>query len=185
MKDLIFAQCHKWEYEKGITNNPLDTGGATNDGITYKHYLAYCFEVLGIQPTFEHFKNMTQTEIIKFYERVWVRMGCHLIQNQVLAGCVFDFGFNSGNGKRETQEVLQGLGFSIDADNVFGPKTIATLNYAYRAFGADLVDMILIKRLSYVQEVVFKRNNQIAFIQGWFNRVQDWRNFAKKYLPYK
>jgi lysozyme family protein len=185
MKDLVLKQTYKWEYDKGVTNNPNDTGGATNDGITYTHYQQYCQEVLGIMPHYEHFKAMSFADIMKFYNRVWVRLGCDKIKNEVLAGLCFDFAFNSGNGKREIQEVLQRLGYKIQADNVFGPQTIMTLNQAFEAYKADLIDLILIARLTYVSELVYTRRNQVTFIQGWFNRIADWRLFAKQHLQYK
>jgi lysozyme family protein len=185
MKDLVLKQTYKWEYDKATTNHPDDTGGLTNDGITYDHYQRYCKELLGIDPNYDHFKKMPYADIMKFYNRVWVRLGCDKIKNEALAGLCFDFAFNSGFGKREIQEVLQRLGYRIQADNVFGPQTILTLNQAFDAHGADLVDMILIARLTYVAELVYMRRNQMTFIQGWFNRIADWRVFAKSFLPYK
>jgi lysozyme family protein len=177
--ELIFQQTWKWEYEKGITDNPNDHGGKTNDGITFDHYSRHCQEVLGRPPQYSHFLTMSMTEIFKFYQRIWQRMGCHMIKNSVLAGICFDFGFNSGNAKREIQEVLQKLGYKIAADNVFGPATLAALNHAYSVYGEDLIDLIFIARLNYMSELAYREQSQITFIKGWFNRVADWRIFSK------
>lgn len=182
MKELIFKQTWKWEYERGISDNPNDKGGATNDGITYDHYTRYCMDVLGITPSYTHFLTMSMVEIFKFYQRIWERMGCHMIRNQVLAGICFDFGFNSGNGKREIQEVLQKLNYKIDADNVFGPATLSALNHAFFVHGEKLIDLILVARLTYMADLVYRDMTQIGFIKGWFNRVADWRIFSKTYL---
>lgn len=181
IRTLIFAKTHEWEYEKGISDNKFDKGGKTNDGITYNHYNAYCFEVLGRQPTYEHFITMPKADIMEFYVRVWKRMSLDGIGNTLLAGICFDFGFNSGFAKREIQEVLQQLGYKIEADNVFGPKTISCLNDAYKKYGFGLADLILSARLYYVTSLVYKDETQFAFLKGWFNRIMDFRAFVLKY----
>jgi lysozyme family protein len=177
--EVIFSKTHQWEYEKGITDHKLDKGGKTNDGITLGHYNAYCMEVLGRKPTDEHFLSMTKAEILKFYARVWQRMGCNKIENPLLGGICFDFGFNSAFAKREIQEVLQGLGYKIQADNVFGPVTIAALNHAHRQYKYGLLDLIFAARISYVSSLVYREYDQIAFLKGWLNRIFDWRELAK------
>ena len=185
MKELIFAQTLKWEAEKGISDNPNDLGGATNDGITYKHYQAYCMEVLGIVPSFAHFKAMKPQEIMKFYDRIWRRLGLDGVENKVLAGNCFDFAFNSQYGKREIQFVLRDLGYTlIIVDNVFGPATVKALNDAFKQYGTDLIDMILMRRLNYLYNFIIRMPNQIEFVKGWMNRVTDWREFSKEHLDY-
>lgn len=175
---VFFSKTYQWEYEKGITDNKLDKGGKTNDGITLSHYNAYCQEVLGRAPSYEHFVAMPKEDILKFYGRVWRRMGCDKIDNPLLAGICFDFGFNSGFAKREIQEVLQRLGFKITADNVFGNQTVTALNTAYKLHGYGLIDLIFAARITYVSELVYRENSQIAFLKGWLNRIMDWREFV-------
>jgi lysozyme family protein len=176
----IFSQTLKWEREIGTSNNPNDKGGWTNDGITYKHYIAWCYQVLGRMPSDEHFKSMTAEEIQKFYKRIWERLGCQNIDNILLATVCFDFCFNSAFGKREIQEVLQKLNYSITADNVFGQQTYAALNTAFKKYGYDLIDLILIYRLQYVSELVYSEISQMTFIKGWTNRIFDLRSHVQK-----
>lgn len=176
--DIIFSKTYQWEYEKGISNHKNDLGGKTNDGITYDHYLAYCLPVLRRKPTPEHFESLTKGEIMQFYARVWLRMGCDQINNPVLAGICFDFGFNSGFAKREIQEVLIQLGYKIQADNIFGPQTIQALNHAHKLYRYNLIDLILSARLTYVTELCYRNITQLDFLKGWFNRIMDWRQFA-------
>lgn len=174
----IFNQTYKWEYEKGISDNQNDKGGKTNDGITYKHYTAYCQQVLGRSPSYEHFLSMSKDDVMKFYNRVWLRMGCDKIQNIILAGVCFDFGFNSEFAKREIQEVLQGLGYKIVADNIFGNQTITALNDAFNKYQYGLIDLILSARIAYVSSLVYKEISQLEFLKGWLNRIISWREYA-------
>jgi lysozyme family protein len=167
MHDTIFKQTLKWEIEKGTTNNPLDTGGWTNDGITYVFYQNLCRTVLGVSPNKVHFATLTAAEVQAFYTYIWKYCRLDEVENMIVAGCCFDFAFNSGFGKREIQKVLQTYGFKLRADNVFGNISIGILNKAVQERGALKVCLdILDARQRYIESLIEKRPSQEVFRKG-------------------
>ncbi|WP_202115095.1 glycosyl hydrolase 108 family protein [Gilliamella sp. Pas-s27] len=54
------------KHEGGYVNNPNDSGGATNKGIAWNTWVSYAKQDLGIEPTLENLKKLTdeQAEII-------------------------------------------------------------------------------------------------------------------------
>lgn len=173
----ILNQVLKWEREKGVSNDPADLGGLTNDGITYENYERLAREVLNIAPTVQHFKSMSASEILRFYERSYTRLRMNQLSHPKLRAVAFDFMFNSGFGCREIQEVCNEMGEAIATDNRFGPQTIGALNRLYAIHGDSLIELIIAHRITYVKSLVFRMPNQIRFIRGWMNRIVDLRQF--------
>lgn len=183
--DKIFEQSYACEYEKGTSNAKNDKGGLTNDGITWDNYFARCKIVLNRRPTKAHFKALTKAEIKAFYRYIWDLMQLDNIKSPVVAGICFDFALNSKYGKREIQEVLHDdyQYTRVKADNIFGPITIAAINYAVSQFGSKRVATdILDKRQRYLNSLVKADKTQENFINGWTNRVESWRDFTAKWL---
>lgn len=183
--DKIFEQSYKWEVENGISNNPNDMGGATNDGITWETYLARCQIILNRRPTKANFLKLTKKEVKAFYFYIWKIVKCDQIENTAVAGACFDFALNSEFGKREIQEVLRDdYGYTqVKADNIFGPVTIGAINYAVKQFGAKRVTGdIFDKREAYLRDLVKRKPSQQGFADGWTNRIESWRDFTNKII---
>ena len=179
LTDEIFKQAMKWEFEKGISNNPNDKGGPTNDGVTWAHYQENCERVLNRLPTWKHFITMTAAEIRQFYARIWDKVNCDGIENAAVAFACFDFSVNSKWGKREIQRVLLAQGYDLKADNYFGPVTIAAINdNVFEHGAASLINAIYDARERYLKSLVVGDVTQQEFEKGWFNRVRDGRTFA-------
>lgn len=183
MLDSIFQQSLKWEQEKGLSNDPVDKGGLTNDGITWAHYNLLCLKVLKIKPTKEHFTQLREKEIKAFYQYSWNLLGIDDIQNTAVAAVCFDFALNSQFAKREIQKVLIEFDYKLYADNAFGPITIVALNNATAKYGAKrVVAAIMDAREAYLRSLVKRDKTQKKFLKGWLNRVNDWRVFAEKMI---
>ena len=179
MLETIFKQALKWEQEVGLTNDPADKGGVTNDGITWEHYFALCKRILNVVPTLAHFKTLTEVEVHAFYAYSFAEINCDKITNTVVAAVCFDFALNSLYGKREIQRLLKGLGYTLNADNEFGPVSISAINRATETMGAAaFVNAIMDRRVAYVQQIVKRDSTQKKFLAGWLNRIADWRNWA-------
>lgn len=179
MESKYFEQSYKWEAEKGLSDNEADKGGITNDGITWKRYEQVCKRVLGVKPTRERFEQLTKQEIKQFYDYSFKQIGFDKIDNKVVAAVCFDFALNSAFGKREIQKVLQGMGYILKADNIFGPVTLRILNRAVRIEGAyNVCWAILVARQRYVESLVVKDESQRVFLKGWTNRIEDWKQFV-------
>lgn len=180
MLDIVFKQVLKWEQEVGNSDALEDTGGLTNDGITWTHYFALCKKVLGKEPSTAHFNSLAENEVRAFYTYSFELINCHLIEDEVVAAVCFDFAKNSLFGKRDIQRLLKKIGYKLNADNVFGKISIAAINDAASVLGASqFVDMILDSRTAYVENIVVRKSSQKRFLRGWLNRIADWRTWAQ------
>ncbi len=179
--EVIFKQVLKWEAEKGLTNDPDDAGGLTNDGLTWKHYYLLCKRVLNIEPSLAHFEAMPKADISAFYWYSYKESNCAAIEDKLVGAVCFDFAVNSKFAKREIQRLLREVGYDLNADNVFGPLSIAAINQATKRFGTvAFCKMILDKRTMYVNGLVKRKSSQKKFLKGWLNRINDWREFVAK-----
>jgi len=148
------------DIEGGWTDDPDDTGGATNRGITLAVYADHL--KLPITPDLKNRLryDLTQAEIEDVYKvRYWNKVrGNDLPVGLDLA--VFDWGVNSGPHRAIThlQTVL-----GVTVDGVFGKQTMA----AVRAkMGTKLIVKYIDNRLEYLKT----RPNYWKFKGGWVKR---------------
>ena len=148
------------EIEGGYSNHPQDRGGPTNHGIT--------------QRTYDNWRTTTGKEkrmvdLIDDYEvsaiyhdDYWVPCNCEQLP-EPLSIAVFDMAVNSGtwNAKLTLQRAL-----NVKADGIIGPVTLraakATPNVTLR---------FLEKRGAFIQEILYARPGQVAFLEGWIKRL--------------
>lgn len=117
--------------EGGFTDDPADTGGLTNMGITHE-VLA---EWRGRPVTRADMLALTKDEAIAIYHaRYWRPLECDLLPVPVDM-CVFNRGVNSGirSGAKALQIILNDLGAGITVDGDIGNETID----AVKRFPAD------------------------------------------------
>ena len=109
-------------YEGGFVDNPDDPGGATNKGITLETFRAYARPLLGIAPTLDNLRNMTDQQAEKIYRReYWDAVHGDQILNQDLAEMICDFYVNAGdNAILVLQRVIDHLkkGRPLQADGL-------------------------------------------------------------------
>ena len=146
------------EHEGGYSNDPLDTGGETNFGISKRAY-----------PD-EDIKNMTPERASFLYKRdYWDLCRCGDIPG-FLGFFVFDSAVNQGPGVaiRILQESL-----GVTVDGVIGPKTLeAAKSATLKGTGITFVSRRCQR---------YAINPQLArFGLGWFRRVADGLYFAAK-----
>jgi lysozyme family protein len=182
MQSEILEQSYKWEV--GFDTDPDDLGGATKDGITFEHFRANAAKVLGKPPLWRIFISMSKEDILKFYERIYIRVQCDKIQHPAIAAACFDFALNSANGKREIQEVLRDeFNKPIAIDNIFGTQTVGALNQVTAAVSAvHLLKSIMDKRQKYVEDLTIIKPSQKKFLDGWMHRINDMRLFCQKLI---
>lgn len=135
--------------EGGYTNNPNDSGGPTNFGITLADYRKY----INKSGTASDVKNMTVAEAKAIYKpKYWDALGCDSLESGVDYS-VFDYGVNSGLGR--PKKVLQR----------FGSKK-----------GNDLIDAINDERMIFLQGIGSGKNS--VFMAGWTARVKRVRSYS-------
>ena len=158
------------KHEGGFVNDPDDPGGATNKGITFATFKRYAKNLLGVEPTLQNLKNLTDEQAAKIYKkRYWDRIRGDEITDQNLANIVFDFYVNAGgNAAKLFQRVINQLGGSIVIDGGIGPVTIKALN----KLDKKKVYMLYKKgRADYYHRICERNPRLRKFLKGWLNRV--------------
>lgn len=160
------------KHEGGFVNDPVDPGGATNKGVTMETFQSCAKRYLGIEPTLENLKALTDAQAGKIYKPLyWDKIRGDEIEPQELANIVFDFQVNAGaNASKLLQRVLNDLGAKppLAVDGAIGSTTMAALTSmdqteVYRRYKQGRID--------YYEDLVAKRPALGKFLKGWLNRV--------------
>jgi len=177
-----------FDHEGGFVDDPVDLGGATNKGITFNTFKAYAEEDLGIEPTLENLKKLTNDQAAIIYKkRYWDVIHADEIKNGSIAYSLYDFFVNAGyNAIKEMQQALLELGYKITVDGIIGEETIKAIN---NVDSRKLFDKFKEKRLNYYKNLVnisvenyknihpdateeeLLKSTQKKFEKGWINRV--------------
>jgi len=155
------------KHEGGYVNDPLDSGGMTNLGVTKRVWE----EFVGHPVSEADMRALTPEIIAPMYKmKYWNSSYCEVLPKG-LDYVVFDFAVNAGTG-RSVKTLQQAIG--CVADGVIGPKTMAAIN------DAEPKDLIAKSdaRADFYQGIVARKPDQARFIKGWLNRVEDARKLA-------
>ncbi|MDF3980464.1 glycosyl hydrolase 108 family protein [Luteibacter sp. PPL201] len=160
-------------HEGGFVNDPADPGGATNKGVTLGTFRLYAKSLLGVEPTLDNLRALTDEQAGKIYKKqYWDAIGGDAIRNQSLADIVFDFQVNAGNrSARLLQTVLNQLGAAppLVVDGVVGKGTIVAVNTAR---SADVFNRFKQGRKDYYTQLAAQKPSLAKFLKGWLNRVE-------------
>ena len=158
-------------YEGGYSNNPNDSGGETNFGITHLTYDSW--RIKNNLPK-QSVKLITQDEVSNIYKTMyWDKCYCDLLPNK-LDLVIFDFGVNAGPS-RSVQRLQKILG--VVQDGSIGPKSLAAIT----SLPIDqLITSCLEDRKHYYQSIVEMNPKNTVFLKGWLNRVEALRQFISK-----
>jgi len=165
-----FDECLKriLKHEGGYSNDPLDSGGRTNLGVTQRVWE----EFVGHSVTEADMKALTPQKVGSMYKlKYWNPSYCEVLPKG-LDYVVFDFAVNAGTG-RSVKTLQQAIG--CVADGVIGPKTMAAINDANPK---DLIAKFSDARADFYQGIVARKPDQARFIRGWLNRVEESRKLA-------
>jgi len=156
------------KHEGGYVNDPLDSGGMTNLGVTKRVWE----EFVGHPVSEADMRALTPEIIAPMYKmKYWNSSYCEVLPKG-LDYVVFDFAVNAGTG-RSVKTLQQAIG--CVADGVIGPKTMAVINDAEPK---DLIAKFSDARADFYQGIVARKPDQARFIKGWLNRVEDARKLA-------
>jgi len=166
-----------FENEGGYVNNPNDKGGPTNKGIAWNTWQQYAKQDLGIEPTLENLKNITEEQASKIYnKRYWEPRGFCKIKNAKIALMIYDWTITSGSiPDKKVQELLVNeFGQNIAIDGAIGSKTIEAINSVTDQ--DKLLNRIAEIRKNFYYNLAYDsngkpKNGQDIFYKGWINRV--------------
>ena len=154
-------------FEGGYVDDPDDPGGETNKGVTMAVFRDCSHGLLGIRPTSETLKSLTDAQAgILYKARYWDLLHGDAIHLQDLANIACDFYVNAGtHATTLLQEALNSVGGSLVVDGKIGPATLQFLN------GVDATAVYRRYKQGRIQYYHGLGQRYPRFLQGWLNRV--------------
>lgn len=162
-------------HEGRYSNNPADSGGATNFGVSLRYLKqAGLLEELELEegdPTHNDMlaiQNMTKDEACEIYlKKWWTPYGYSAFNAQVIGTKVFDTAVNLGAGR--AHKMLQFI-LHLTEDGVLGPKSYNEAN-AFPA--AALLISYQNSQAQFYRNLVAANPARQQFLNGWLARAYD------------
>lgn len=168
-KDQIINDILKTE--GGYINDPDDSGGETNHGITKETAVQYGY--VG------DMKNLSRQTAFEIYEKLyWYAPGFDKISNELIAGELTDTGVNMGPKKaiKFLQRSLNSLNHKLlyadlTVDGRIGNRTIEALKINLLRANAETVILKMLNSLQGARYIKLSesRKKDRKFIFGWFS----------------
>jgi lysozyme family protein len=159
-------------HEGGFVNDPRDSGGMTNLGVTKRVWE----EWLGRPVSEKEMRALTPTMVTPLYKRkYWDAIRADELVDGV-DYCVFDVAVNSGTG-RAIKLLQQTVGATPDGG--FGVITMALVKKMSHEPNT-LIELYCAKRLEFLQSL----RNFETFGKGWSRRVAEVKEMALKMTDY-
>ncbi|WP_186130813.1 glycoside hydrolase family 108 protein [Burkholderia gladioli] len=160
-------------HEGGIVDHKNDKGGLTNRGIAWPTWQKYANEDLGVEPTVENLKSLTESQAEVIYlKRFWEPKGFCQFRDDRIALMTYDWTITSGGAVTQIQKMLNSkYGAGVGEDGGLGPNTINAIN-AIQDQNQLLQDIAEIRR-KYYKMLIDNDASQVVFLKGWLGRVDD------------
>jgi lysozyme family protein len=157
----------KWE--GGFVNDPLDSGGATNMGITIATWKSQGYDKDGNGDIdVNDLKLLDYKDFNVILRKYWNRWRADGIKDQKLAEILVDWVWGSGKyGITIPQQML-----GVVPDGIVGPKTLSALNSQNPE---EFHKKIWNRRKEYLFNLVKVRPKDQKFLKGWLNRLNDFK----------
>lgn len=160
--------------EGGWVNDPSDSGGETNKGITYSTWKS----IFG--DTHDKFMKMSKEDWSVIYKKLyWDAAWGDKINSQRIANLIVDWVWGSGKHYPELsiQDILiNSFNQHITKDGNFGQHTIDAINTIDEQ---KLYDLIIVKRTNYLYSITKSTPTNSKFLKGWLNRLNNLIEFNK------
>jgi lysozyme family protein len=174
-QDKVQSNFDKYQFkvfghEGGFVNDPKDPGGATNKGITLNTFKQFAKSDLGLEPTLENLKGLTNDQAAIIYKKhFWNKVKGDDIKNGSLAYAIYDFHVNAGNNAvKVLQETMNEMGENLKVDGGLGKNTLDAIN---RLPSDELFQKLQKNRKIYYQHLIQRNSKLKKFQKGWSNRV--------------
>jgi lysozyme family protein len=157
-------------FEGGFVDDPADPGGTVNKGVTLQTLLACSQALLGVAPTLDNLRALTDAQAGIIYKaRYWDKLRGDEIANQGLAELLVDFYVSAGNvAVSALQQALNELGKALPVNGVFDDATFAALDASP---APDLFSRLREVRVNYYTALATRSPALQPFLQGWLNRA--------------
>lgn len=170
--------------EGGFVNDPDDPGGATNFGVTI-----HTMRRLGLDldrdgaVTVADVRRLTREKAIAIFLEHYFSRPLIAELPEPLQATVFDMYVNAGgNAVKILQRLLIEMGYSVAADGVLGPQSLAAVRAAYRAAPDDMVDAYGVARRNYYFRIADRRVASRKFARTRTGRKGGWIKRAEEFI---
>ena len=150
------------KFEGGYVNDPADSGGPTNKGVTLNTFRS----VYGRAKTVNDLKHMTDNEWRHIFKSLyWDKCKADDIADQSIANMLVDFAWHSGvtTAVKKLQKIV-----GVTSDGICGVQTIGAINSRY---APETFNLLKAARMRYLQGIVKNKHSQARFMYGWTKRV--------------
>lgn len=160
------------EHEGGFVNDPVDPGGATNFGITFRTLQKWRGQPITVQDVID----LTPEEAKEIYfAEYWKKSNCHSILDKQLSGQIFDMAVNGGPKRaiklfQETMNEQYEARLIVDGD--FGHNTMsAYLDINLVPESQRVLNLAYFKaRCEFYIAITRRRKTSRKFLYAWFKR---------------
>jgi len=180
-------------HEGGYVNNPKDTGGRTNLGITQRVYETFIGKTLVGPKTDAPYgqtmseaestmRNMPRGNAVAIYKKeYWDRVLGDKIPQYAIAFTIFDQAVNRGvsSAVKQAQNIL-----GINADGAMGNDTLKSLlaKVSTPDGEKDFLNKYLAASANFYKMIVARDPSQSVFLVGWLKRVDSIKSYVDKNL---
>lgn len=160
--------------EGGWVNDPDDSGGETNRGITLTTYKHYASSLFGSY-SYTRFKNMTDNDWRLIVKQIWNDSKASLLNSQAIAIFYFDFFFGSYDEAWEYLSQASGFQYQVTLS-----QAIKNCNNSSKSESQILSDYYSLRVKFYYN---ISRDKDKKFYEGWIYRADKNLQLANSYLP--
>ncbi len=165
--ELYFPKVLK--YEGGYVNDPTDTGGATNKGVTLSTWRQMGHDKDGDGDIDANDIKLLSNDDAMMVMKVgyWDRWRADSIKNQSVAETLVEWVWGSGKwGIVFPQRIL-----GVTDDGRVGMQTIAAVNAANQKW---LHEKIRLAKLQFIADLIKAHPEQERFKNGWVRRINEY-----------
>ncbi|MEM5293753.1 glycosyl hydrolase 108 family protein, partial [Burkholderia sp. JPY481] len=168
--------------EGGFVDDPNDSGGATNKGIAWDTWKAYAEEDVGVEPTLDNLKALTDAQAkIIYLKRYWEPRGFCEFVNEKTALNVYDWTITSYKAPKKIQELLVSIySKNIAIDNHLTKALVDNINAIEDQ--EEFVQKVGAARKQYYTSLAYddkgKPTKNHRFLVGWLSRVDRCLNYG-------
>ena len=154
--------------EGGFSDDPEDSGGRTNFGITQQTLTDFKLAHPDLSLPDDVADLMVDEAGVIYHTDYWCFDG---MESEAVATKVFDMAVNMGLRRaiRLLQATLNTNGAALLADGIYGPKTEAAVNAADPGL---LMTQLISSCVGYYKQIVSSNPSQGKFLHDWLNRAQ-------------
>lgn len=162
MADFNRALAYVLQQEGGYSDNPNDSGGPTNYGITQAVAQAHGYT--------GDMQDIDMDTVSSIYQSdYWDNWNLGQIPAQGLATSIFSLHVNMGGGAATVvQAALADLGWTGNQDGAWGPQTLAGV---LAADANGLTTAISQEAANYYQDLAARKPKDQEFLAGWLSRA--------------